>query len=95
MAPPIEHEEHDHRGAFFVAQDGKRIATMTYSRANASLVIIDHTEVDGDLKGQGMGRKLLDAAVLWARETGTKLMATCPFAKAQFDKEPSLRDVLL
>ena len=27
--PSIKHEEHGHRGAFFVDQDGKRIAEMT------------------------------------------------------------------
>ena len=90
--PSIKHEEHGHRGAFFVDQDGKRIAEMTYSLANATLVIIDHTVVDDDSLGRG--RKLLDAVVLWARETHTKLMATCPFAGAQFAKDPSIRDVL-
>ena len=89
----IEHKEHGHRGAFFVARDGKRLAEMTYSRANASLVIIDHTTVDDELAGQAMGRQLLDAAVRWARETHTKLLATCPFASVQLAKDPSLRDV--
>lgn len=91
---PITHEEHDHRGSFFIEQDGKRLAEMTYSRANAALVIIDHTIVDSSLAGQGIGRKLLDAAVSWARETNTKVMATCPFASAQFAKDSSIRDVL-
>lgn len=91
---PITHEKHDHRGAFFIEQDGKRLAEMTYSRANAALVIIDHTEVDRSLAGQGIGRKLLDAAVSWARETNTKIMSTCPFASAQFAKDASIRDVL-
>jgi uncharacterized protein len=90
----IEHEETGHRGAFFVAREGERIAYLTYSRANAKLVIIDHTEVGAELAGQGMGRKLLDAAVGWARQTGTQVMATCPFAAAQFAKDASLRDVL-
>jgi len=90
----IKHEESDHRGAFFIEQDGKRVAEMTYSRANASLVIIDHTEVDASLGGKGVARKLLDAAVKWARETHTKVMATCPYALAQFAKDPSIRDVL-
>jgi uncharacterized protein len=94
MEYPVAHEEHGHRGAFFIEQDGKRLAQMTYSRANASLVIIDHTEVDASLGGQGVGRKLLDATVRWARETHTKIMATCPFASAQFAKDPSIRDVL-
>jgi predicted GNAT family acetyltransferase len=94
MSPSIAHEESGHRGAFYFEQDGKRLAEMTYSRANATLVIIDHTEVDASLGGKGVGRQLLDAAVKWARETKTKVMATCPFAKAQFEKDPSIRDVL-
>lgn len=92
--PTIQHQETDHRGAFFVERDGKRLAEMTYSRANATLIIIDHTEVDESLKGQGAGRQLLDALVQWARETHTKVMATCPFALAQFRKDASIRDVL-
>lgn len=91
---PIIHAEKDHRGAFFIEQDGKRLAEMTYSRANASLVIIDHTAVDSSLAGQGIGRKLLNVAVSWARETNTKIMSTCPFASAQFAKDASIRDVL-
>ena len=90
----IRHEETGHRGAFFFEQDGKRLAEMTYSRANPALVIIDHTEVSKELAGQGMGRKLVDAAVRWARQTRTKVMVTCEFANAQFAKDPSIRDVL-
>jgi len=95
QSPLIEHEEHGHRGAFFVVQDGKRVAELTYSRANATLVIIDHTTVDDALAGQGMGRKLLDAAVKWARDTGTKVTVTCPYALKQFAKDRSIRDILL
>ena len=94
MERPIEHEEHGHRGSFFIEQDGKRLARMTYSRTSPSLVIIDHTEVDASLGGQGVGRNLLDAAVRWARETHTRILATCPFASAQFARDPSIRDVL-
>ena len=89
----IAHEETDHRGAFFIKQDGKRLAEMTYSRVNAALIIIDHTEVAASLGGQGVGRRLLDAVVDWARETQTKILTTCPFAGAQFAKDPSIRDV--
>jgi predicted GNAT family acetyltransferase len=90
----VRHEEAGHRGSFFFEQDGKRLAEMTYSRANARLVIIDHTEVSKELAGHGMGRKLLDAAVQWARRTQTKVTVTCAFANAQFNKDPSIRDVL-
>ncbi|MBU7575363.1 MAG: N-acetyltransferase [Hydrogenophaga sp.] len=90
----IQHQEQDATGAFFVQQGGQRLAEMTYSRTNPTLIIIDHTHVDESLKGQGVGRQLLDALVTWVRATNTKVIALCPFAKAQFDKDPSIRDVL-
>jgi predicted GNAT family acetyltransferase len=90
----ISHEEVGHRGAFVYQQDGRRLGEMTYSRASPTLVIIDHTEVDPSLTGQGIGRKLLDATVAWARESQTKIIATCPYASAQFAKDLQIRDVL-
>jgi predicted GNAT family acetyltransferase len=41
----------------------------------------------------GMGRVLVDAAVAWARETHTRLMPLCPYARSVFEKDPSLADV--
>ena len=90
----IGHEETDAKGAFYVEKDGHCVAEMTYSRIGASMIRIDHTEVDASLGGQGIGRRLLDGLVQWARATGTKAVPLCPFAKGQFDRDPSIRDVL-
>lgn len=90
----VEHEEVGAKGSFFIRNGDRRVAEMTYSRANATLIIIDHTDVDASLGGQGVGRRLLDSLVDWARATGTKVIPLCPFAKAQFDKDPVIRDVL-
>lgn len=89
----IKHEETGNHGAFFYEREGDRLAAMTYSRTTPSLIIIDHTDVSEVLKGQGMGRQLLDALVAWARSSGTRVMATCPFALGQFRKDESIRDV--
>ena len=94
MQHPIAHEENDGRGAFYIEQEGKRIAAMTYRRTNAALIDIDHTNVDPSLGGQGIGRSLLDALVQWARATQTRVTATCSYAKAQFARDASIRDVL-
>lgn len=89
----IQHEEHGAKGAFVIDRDGKRIAEMVYRRNGPDRVTIVHTEVDEVLRGQGVARKLLDAAVAWARETHTRVHATCPYAKAQFEKDASIGDV--
>ena len=81
----IQHREEEGRGAFFVEREEDRLAEMTYARVTPKLVIIDHTLVDERLRGLGVARRLLDTAVAWARSTGTKLAATCPYAKAQFE----------
>lgn len=90
----VQHSDDAKRGAFFVARDGVRLAAMTYSRLAPDKVIIEHTEVDPSLRSFGMGRRLLDAVVNWARKTKTKLIVSCPYAKAQFERDPAIRDVL-
>ncbi|WP_298208301.1 GNAT family N-acetyltransferase [Acidovorax sp.] len=95
MEHAIKHLENDAKGIFYVEKDGQRLAEMTYSRTNATMIIVDHTDVDASLSGQGVGRALLNALVEWARATGTKVLPLCPFAKAQFDKTPAIRDVLV
>jgi len=69
-------------------------AEMTYSRAGASRIIIDHTGVPETMKGMGVGRKLVEAAVLAAREEDFKIIPLCPFAKATLDKTPDWQDVV-
>ena len=63
MSHTIHHQEQDAKGAFYIAHDGQRLAEMTYSRTNATMIIVDHTEVDPSLSGQGVGRALLGALV--------------------------------
>jgi predicted GNAT family acetyltransferase len=90
----IEHEQQGHRGAFFVEDEGRRLAQLTYTVAGAK-VILDHTEVDDALRGTGTGRKLVAAAVDWAREENVQLLPLCPFARSVFDKTPEFGDVLV
>ena len=89
----IQHDHSGHRGAFFLEQDGKRLAEMTYTVAGTR-VIIDHTDVDDSLRGTGTGAKLVQAAVEWARKENARLMPLCPYAKSVFDKTPEYSDVL-
>lgn len=94
MEHSIEHLENGSGGAFRLQRNGQRIAEMTYRRTHPSLVVVDHTHVDPSLRGHGVARQLQDAMVAWARETDTKVIPLCSYVKVQFDRDPSLRDVL-
>lgn len=90
----IKHEENGSKGAFIAEEDGKKIGEMTYSQAGPGKIIIDHTEVDEQEKGKGIGHLLLNKVVEFARDKGLKIMPLCPFAKASFDRDVNIRDVL-
>ena len=90
----IKHKSEGNKGKFLIEKDGIIIAEMTYVWAGETRIIIDHTEVDESLKGQGVGKKLVTEAVNFAREKGIKIMPLCPFAQAVFEKEKDFKDVL-
>ena len=90
----IQLEEHDAKGRAFVADATGTLAEMTYSRAGAALLIIDHTEVGETQRGQGVGRQLLHKIVEYARAEQLKILPLCPYAKNVFEKEAEIRDVL-
>ena len=90
----IQHEFDGKKGSFYLEEGAKRFAEMVYVMAGHKKMIIEHTEVDESLKGQGTGGKLLDELVDYARKEGIKVIPLCPFAKAMFKKKEELRDVL-
>ncbi|MFC4479304.1 GNAT family N-acetyltransferase [Flavobacterium chungangensis] len=82
------------KGYFEAIEDGKEAGKMTYTWAGDSKFIIDHTEVSPDFNGKGVGKKLVMAAVEYARANNLKIIPLCPFAKSVFDKVEEIRDVL-
>lgn len=90
----IQQEDNTKKGVFYIEQDGSRIAQMTYTYAGPNKIIIDHTEVDESLKGQGVGYKLVDAAVGFMRENDLKVIPLCPFAASVFKKKTEYSDRL-
>jgi len=93
MNDVISHEESGNRGVFFIDSGGERIAEMSYQKLGDSGILIDHTEVQPRLRGQGIARRLVDAAVAWARQNNKKISATCPYVVTQFDRDPKIGDV--
>lgn len=75
-------------------KEGERLAAMVYKMVGTQKMVIEHTEVDEKLKGHGVGVRLLEHLVEFARKDNIKVVPFCPFAKATFRKREDLQDVL-
>lgn len=89
----VEREDGTSKGRYWLVVDGVE-AEMTYSRADDSLIIIDHTEVPAALRGRGVGERLVRQAIEDARRDGVAVIPLCPFAKEQIDRHPEWQDVV-
>jgi len=87
-APPITHERADARGAFVMKRDGRQLGELTYTIAGKRMTI-HHTGVEPALRGTGAAKKLVDAAVQWARAENLTIASRCDYASALFAKTPA------
>jgi predicted GNAT family acetyltransferase len=90
----IQHKTTDKHGTFYIEQDGDTVAEIVYSQQENGPMVIEHTEVDEQLRGKNIGNELVERAVEYAREKDYKITPVCVFAKAVFDKNEEYKDVL-
>ena len=93
MTSEFTHHPNGNMGEFVFERGGKRLAQLNYARRGQRVEIL-HTEVDPVLRGEGIGAKIVGAAVDWARQEKLHIVPLCPFAKAVFTRTPDYNDVL-
>lgn len=81
---------------FYIGNDENSIRVeMTFVPTGETKIIVDHTVVEDEFRGQGVGDILLDKTVAYARENGLKIIPLCPFVKARIEKFPDkYKDIL-
>ncbi len=89
----VERINDGNKGFFRAMENDIQAGLMTYTWAGNDKFIIDHTEVNPDFSGQGVGKKMVMDAVAFAREKNLKIIPLCPFAKSVFDKVEEINDV--
>lgn len=78
--------------AFQYKQDGKMIAEITWTMLG-DVMAVDHTFVSPDLRGQGVAKKLLDRAAVYAREQEYKVEPICSYVVTAFERYDEYNDI--
>ena len=90
----IKHIFDGQKGSFYIEVNNQKVATIDYLMANDTKLIIEHTGVDDSLRGLGIGKKLLEKLIAYAREKQLLVVPLCSFAHAVIKKTPGWHDVL-
>jgi len=91
----ITREDRGEKGRFVARIDGiDGEGELTYTNREPGLISADHTGVADSMAGMGVARALVDHLIAAAREEGFKIIAICPYVKAQYRKHPEWSDVI-
>jgi predicted GNAT family acetyltransferase len=72
----------DDAGRFTLSEGTTKRGHLSYTLPDAITMNIDYVEVDPALRGQGVGKQLVDAAVEWAEANGRRVVPLCSYARA-------------
>jgi predicted GNAT family acetyltransferase len=87
--------EFERKGNWIFKRDdaGEVIAEVTFPKLRDGVVVINHTWVDGSLRGRGVAGELVEAAYEAIKADGLKAEVTCPYAVKWFNDRPEKNDI--
>ncbi|MGR3808744.1 hypothetical protein SAMN05660772_00294 [Pasteurella testudinis DSM 23072] len=86
----IERQHHTQGGAFFIEQDGVRIAELAYRTLTENTLDAHHTHVDPSLRGQGVADKLYRAFMDFVDQNGYRVKPSCSYIESKMRREKRL-----
>src|SRR5687768_9730914 len=78
MNPITLKHRNNGRDAFTLEENGEPVAFMEVGTSENRLTVY-HTEVSEKLKGEGIGMKLMESMVAYARANKLNVLPLCPF----------------
>ena len=75
-------------------ETGRLVAEVTFPEIRPGVAELDHTFVDGSLRGQGVAGQLVLAAAEQLCRRGMKVVPTCPYAVRWFESHPEHQDLV-
>ncbi len=78
----------------YEARLGDALAGVSMYQAADRLIVFTHTEVEPEYEGQGVGGRLVQAALDDVRARGLHILALCPFVKTWIERHPEYADLV-
>lgn len=93
METTIKLEMNQNNGEFFLFDQDKKIGELTFSIKD-HYMIMSHTGVNVEYRGQGLAEKLVLAGIDYARENSLKIRPYCSYVSAYISRHEEHQDLL-
>ncbi len=90
----IERVDQEKGGYFTAVIDGREAGKMTFTKSGDNQITIDHTEVNSEYQGKGVGKAMVEQSAEYARNENIKIIPECSYAKKIMDRSSDFDDVL-
>lgn len=84
---------HDEKRRRFELEEDGATGFLTYARRGGTIVFT-HTVVPRELEGRGIGSRIVEAGLAFARSEGLKVEPQCSFVRAYIDRHGEAQDLL-
>ena len=89
--PSVENNEAESQ---FEIQLGGALAFLTYEKRGDRIILV-HTQVPSEMEGRGIGGKLAQAGLNYARDNNLKAVPLCPFVASYVNRHPEYEDAVI
>lgn len=80
---------------FYIGEsESNDVARITWTVGNDNLILITHTFVDPELRGQSVASKLLEKVIEMARNENLKIKPVCSYAVIKMTRTNEYSDIL-
>ncbi len=80
---------------FYIEEEGKTIAELTYVYGGEGKIAINHTFVEPEYRGKGLAEKVMLEAIKYSKEQNYKIIPVCSFAVTFFKRHEEYYDIVL
>lgn len=91
--PTIEVSDDREGERFVIAVDGERAGFAQYRDRGRAIAFV-HTEIDDRFEGQGLGGRLVSAALDDVRSRGLAVLPFCPFVRGYIARHHEYLDLV-
>jgi predicted GNAT family acetyltransferase len=91
--PPPEFRDDPEAGRLEVLVKGRRAGYLAYHRRPGAIAL-NHTEIEPEFEGGGLGGTLAREALSRARAEGLAVLPFCPFVRSYIKRHPDQLDLV-